>query len=451
MQKILIVEDKKSMVDMLTKTFRLEGFAVKSAGTIKNGKSLLSSDINAVVTDLKLPDGNGMDILKAVGESFPFIPVVVITAHGSIEIAVKAVKEGAYDFITKPFDPDHLLLIIKRAIRERSLKKENRILKKEFSEFLKMPEIIGNSRAWSSAMEEIKRVAPLKTTVLILGESGTGKELVARAIHHLSLRRGESFVAVNCAAIPKDLIENELFGHEKGAFTGADKLMPGRFELADRGTIFLDEIADMAMPLQSRLLRVLEENEFERVGGAHTIKVDLRIIAATNKNLKNEVADGQFREDLFYRLNIFPIVIPPLRERKEDIMPLVRHFVSLFCRDMNKFELSISQKVESILLSRKWKGNIRELRNAVERAVILCDNSCLMPEHFNFNENLMDGKNNLDAPLREVADKAVKFAEKTRIESALRQSHGNKTKAAEILKISYKTLFNKIREYEITG
>lgn len=450
MQKVLIVEDNKGMTDMLTKTFRFEGFAVKSAYTIRDGMSLLSSDVSAVVTDLNLPDGNGMDILNAVSERFPFIPVVVITAYGSIEIAVKAVKKGAYDFITKPFDPDHLLLIIKRAIGEKSLKKENLILKREFSENLKMPKIIGNSKALNSVMEEMKKVSPLKTTVLILGESGTGKEIVARAIHHLSLRSRESFVAVNCAAIPKDLIENELFGHEKGAFTGADKVMPGRFELADGGTIFLDEIGDMAMPLQPRLLRVLEENEFERVGGTKTIKVDLRVIAASNRNLEKEVADKRFREDLFYRLNVFPIVIPPLRERKQDIMPLARHFISLFCKDMNKDEPSISQKVEDILLGYQWKGNIRELKNVIERAVILCDTSCLMSEHFNFNENLMRGKSNLDASLYEVAELAVRSAEKTKIESALRQAHGNKTKAAEILKVSYKTLFNKIKQYDIS-
>ncbi|WP_333653719.1 sigma-54-dependent transcriptional regulator [Dissulfurispira sp.] len=449
MQTILIVEDKKSMADMLTKTFQSEGFDVRTAYTIKDGINLLTSDLSAVVTDLRLPDGDGMEIVRTIKEGFPFIPVIVMTAYGSIETAVKAVKQGAYDFITKPFDPDHLLLIIKRAIGERTIEKENIILKKEFHKFLKMPEMIGVSRAWNEIMEKVKKVAPLKTTVLILGESGTGKELISRTIHHLSQRSKKPFVAVNCAAIPKDLIENEIFGHEKGAFTGAAEIKLGRFELADKGTIFLDEIGDMEMPLQSKLLRVLQENEFERVGGTRTIKIDTRIIAASNKNLEKEVAEGRFREDLFYRLNVFPIVIPPLRERGEDIIPLARYFVSQFCREMNKNEPLIPPEIESILLSHEWRGNVRELKNVIERAVILCDGAALLPEHFSFVMDVKE-KINLDAAsLHEVAESAARSAEKTRIENALRQTQGNKSRAAEILKVSYKTLLNKIKEYGI--
>ena len=337
MQRILIIEDKKSMADMLRRTFQSEGFNVRSANNVKDGiTSLSSGDLDIVVTDLKLPDGDGMEIVKAVKEGYPFIPVIVMTAYGSIETAVKAVKEGAYDFITKPFDPEHLLLIIKRALSERISRKENLVLKKEFSNFLKMPEIIGVSSAWQKVMDNVRKLAPLKTTVLILGESGTGKELIARAIHHLSQRANAPFVAINCAAVPKDLIENELFGHEKGAFTGAHEIKPGKFELAEKGTIFIDEIGDMALPLQSKLLRVLEENEFERVGGTRKITVDLRVVAASNKNLEKEVSEGRFSEDLFYRLNVFPILIPPLRERTEDIIPLAKHFVSLFSSEMNK-------------------------------------------------------------------------------------------------------------------
>ncbi len=467
MKTILIVEDKKSMADMLTKAFQSEGFNVKTAYTVKDGINLLASDLSAVITDLKLPDGEGTEILKTVKESFPLIPVIVMTAYGSIETAVKAVKEGAYDFIAKPFDPDHLLLIIKRAVGERSIEKENIILKKEFSRFLKMPDMIGVSRAWNEMIEKVKKVAPLKTTVLILGESGTGKELIARAIYHLSLRSKESFVAVNCAAIPKDLIENEIFGHEKGAFTGAGETKTGRFELADKGTIFLDEIGDMEMPLQSKLLRVLQENEFERVGGVKTIKIDVRVVAASNKDLEKEVVDGRFREDLFFRLNVFPIVIPPLRERREDIMPLARHFISLFSSAMNKKEPFISPEVEGILLSHEWKGNVRELRNVIERAVILYDDAgngrTLLPEHFNlkpplpplnFKFQISNNKGGMggfsDAPLHEVAESAVRSAEKARIEAVLMQTHGNKTRAAEILKVSYKTLLNKIKEYGIS-
>jgi len=450
MQTILIVEDKKSMAEMLSKSFESEGFTVKTSHTIRDGIALLSAgNIEAVVTDLKLPDGDGMEILKFAKGGFPPIPVVVMTAYGSIEIAVRAVKEGAYDFITKPFDPDHLLLIVKRALEEKTLRMENLVLKKEFHRFLKIPEIIGTSEKWKGVEEKVRRVATLKTTVLILGESGTGKELIARAIHHLSPRANMSFVAVNCAAIPKDLIENELFGHEKGAFTGANEVKIGKFEMANKGTIFLDEIGDMAMPLQSRLLRVLQENEFERVGGTKSIRTELRVIAASNKPLEKEVAEGRFREDLFYRLDVFPILIPPLRERREDIMPLSRHFTSIFSKEMNKREPSISQDVEKILLNHEWKGNVRELKNVIERAIILCDEETLMPDHFNINRMAHD-RIVLDAPLHEVAESAVRSAEKTRIENALKETHGNKSRAAEILKVSYKTLLNKIKEYGIS-
>ncbi len=337
MGKILIIDDKKSMVDMLTKTFAAEGFEVLAAYNVREGCKLIrQGETDIVVTDLRLPDGDGIEVLRAAKEYSPLIPVILMTAHGSIETAVRAVKDGAYDFIAKPFDPEHLLIIVKRALNEGASRKENIIFRKEFARFLDMPDIIGVSKAWDLVMAKVRKVAPMKTTVLVLGESGTGKELVARSIHHLSPRAAEPFVAVNCAAIPKDLIENELFGHEKGAFTGAQDIKPGRFELADKGTIFLDEIGDMEMTLQSKLLRVLQEREIERVGGTKAIRVDLRVIAASNKNLRSEVAAERFREDLFYRLNVFPIVIPPLRERNEDIIPLARHFISLLSKDMNK-------------------------------------------------------------------------------------------------------------------
>lgn len=450
MQTILIVEDKKSMSDMLARTLQSEGFAVKTAFNVRDGLALLSSGGNdAVITDLRLPDGDGMEVLKAAKESSPLLPVIVMTAFGSIELAVKAVKEGAYDFVTKPFDPDHLLLIIKRAMDEKLVQKENLVLKKEFSRFLKFPEIVGASKLWQGVMEEVKKVAPLKTTVLILGESGTGKELVAREIHYLSPRAKELFVALNCAAVPPDLIENELFGHEKGAFTGAHEIKPGRFELANRGTIFLDEIGDMAMPLQSKLLRALQENEFERVGGSKTIKADLRVIAASNKNLEKEVAAGRFRDDLFYRLNVFPIIIPPLRERKEDIIPIAEYFISLFSKEMNKEPAALSPEAKETLLSCEWKGNVRELKNVIERAVILCDGKILQPEHFNLSRLSPENKTVSDAPLHDVAASAAKSAEKLRIENVLRQTNGNKSRAAEILKVSYKTLLTKIKEYGI--
>ncbi len=448
MYKILIIEDKRSMVDMLTKTFKAEGFDVRAALNLTEGLNQISSDLSAVITDLKLPDGDGMDILKSVKRTFPYIPVIVMTAYGSIEVAVKAVKEGAYDFITKPFDPEHLLLIIKRAVEERAIEKENLLLKKEFQRFLKMPDVIGISSKWIDVIEKVKKVASLKTTVLMLGESGTGKELLARAIHYLGPRAKYPFVTVNCAAIPRDLVESEIFGHEKGAFTGATELKLGKFELADRGTIFLDEIGDMDITLQSKLLRVIQEKEFERVGGTRTIKVDIRIIAASNKDLQKEVNSGRFREDLFYRLNVFPISIPPLRERREDILPLARYFISQFCKEVNKTELALSSQAEAVLLNHEWKGNVRELRNVIERAVILCESDTIYPEHLNICSNIQ--KSLSDQSLHDIGQSAAIMAEKARIEEVLRQTNGNKLKTAEILKVSYKTLLNKIKEYGIS-
>ncbi len=449
MHKILIVEDKKSMLDMLVKAFRAEGLEVQGACNLNDALSMLSPEISAIVTDIKLPDGDGLDVLRRSKTIYPFIPIIVMTAYGSIETAVKAVKEGAYDFITKPFDPEHMIHIVKRAIEEKGLLKENIALKREFNRYLKMPELIGVSRQWGEVIEKIKKIAPLKTTVLILGESGTGKELLARAIHYLSPRAKEPFIAINCAAIPKDLIESEIFGHEKGAFTGASDFKQGRFELADRGTIFLDEIGDMEKPLQAKLLRVLQESEFERIGGTKTIKIDVRILAASNKDLEKEVLNGNFREDLFYRLNVFPIKIPPLRERKEDIIPLAEYFLNLFSKEINKPNMSLSSDAKEMLLNYEWKGNIRELRNVIERAVILCESGEIHPEHLNL---ISKQKEEIppDAPLHEVASYAAKTAEKAKIEEALKDAKGNKSKAAEILNVSYKTLLNKIKEYKIS-
>ncbi|MBF0329813.1 MAG: sigma-54-dependent Fis family transcriptional regulator [Nitrospirae bacterium] len=450
MNKILIVEDKKSMADMLSMAFNSEGYEVKCAYCVKDGIVLLDTDnIDAVVTDLKLPDGVGFDVLKSAKERVPSVPVVVMTAFGSIETAVRAVKEGAYDFITKPFDTDHLILIIKRALAEHSAKQENIALKKEFSNFLRIPDMAGNSKAWSEVLEKAKRVAQQKTTALILGESGTGKELVARTVHFSSPRANKPFVPVNCAAIPKDLIENELFGHEKGAFTGATEGRAGRFEIAHNGTIFLDEIGDMDLNLQAKLLRVLQEGEFERVGGTKSIKVDIRVIAASNKNLEHEVAQGRFREDLFYRLNVFQINIPPLRERRDDIIPLAKYFLNFFSNEMKKACPDMSKEIPDFIINHEWKGNVRELKNAMERAVILCDGGLILPEHLGFAEQKKNSSSTNDDSLFAASGQAVRIAEKARIEDALRTTDGNKSKAAVLLKVSYKTLLSKIKVYGI--
>lgn len=450
MQNILIIEDKLSLAEMLKETLQSEGFSVKTTASIRNGLDILSSGgIDAVVADLRLPDGEGTEIIKSVKQSYPFIPVIIMTAHGSIEVAVKAVKEGAYDFITKPFDSDHLILLLRRAISERAASKENIIIKKELSDFFRIPDVVGVSSEWLGIMEKVRKVASLKTTVLILGESGTGKELIARTIHHLSQRSNYPFIAINCAAVPKDLIENEIFGHEKGAFTGAHEIKHGKFELADKGTIFLDEIGDMSPTLQSKLLRVLQESEFERVGGTKNIKVDVRVIAASNKDLQKETEKGNFREDLFYRLNVFPIITPPLRERTEDIIPLARHFLSHFCKEMNKATIALSPETEKILSNNEWKGNVRELKNVIERAVILCDSFSILPEHISLEGEKLSDKIDCDAPLHEVVESTVRSVEKIKIQKALTQTKGNKTKAAELLRISYKTLLTKIKDYNI--
>ncbi|MDH5768064.1 MAG: sigma-54 dependent transcriptional regulator, partial [Nitrospirota bacterium] len=329
METILVVEDKESMSEMLKETLESEGYRVIIARDgIEGMKHLKESKIDLVLTDLKLPKKDGIDILKVSKEENQLIPVIVMTAFGSVEVAVEAMKGGAFDFITKPFDTEHLLMLIKRALETQRLLTENILLKEEFASKFGFPRIVGGSEGIENVVQMVQKVAPTKTTVLLLGESGTGKELFARALHNLSNRRNYPFVPINCAAIPRELLESELFGHEKGAFTGADARKLGKLELADKGTIFLDEIGDMDLALQSKVLRAIEDGEIERVGGVKGIHVNVRIVAASNKDLEKEVEEKKFREDLFYRLNVFPIKIPPLRERREDIPLLVKYFIN---------------------------------------------------------------------------------------------------------------------------
>lgn len=450
---ILIIEDKKSMADMLVRTFIAEGFNAGAAHNVRDGLAMISrGDVDAVITDMRLPDGTGLEILQASKERFPLMPVIVMTAFGSIEVAVRAVKDGAYDFITKPFDTEHLLLIIRRALDDGNRQRDSLVMRREFPNYFTKPDIVGVSRKWGEVMEKVEKIAPLKTSVLILGESGTGKELLARAVHHRSPRAKEPFIAVNCAAISKHLVENEMFGHDKGAFTGAGDIKLGKFELADRGTIFLDEIGDMEMSLQSKLLRVLQENEFERVGGTKTLRVNVRVIAASNKDIENAVTQGTFRDDLYYRLNVFPLFIPPLRDRREDILPLARHFTSFFANEMNREIPIISEDVARLLHEREWRGNVRELRNSMERAVILCEGSRLLPCHFIFSacSSPVDQNDYQGESLHDIAQSAIRAVEKTEIERVIRKTQGNKSRAAEILKVSYKTLLTKIKEYGIS-
>ncbi|NWF75684.1 MAG: sigma-54-dependent Fis family transcriptional regulator [Nitrospirae bacterium] len=454
MENILIIEDKESMAEMLKQILESEGYTVILARDGEKGiQCLKEGTIDLVLTDLKLPKMDGIDVLKASKEENQLRPVIVMTAFGSIETAVAAMKSGAFDFITKPFDPDYLLMLIKRAIETQRLIRENILLKEEFASKLGLPTIIGKSQEIVNVAQLVQKVAPTKTTVLLLGESGTGKELFARAIHYLSNRKQYPFVPINCAAIPRDLLESELFGHEKGAFTSADAKKLGKFELADKGTIFLDEIGDMDLAIQSKLLRAIEAGEIERIGAVKPIKVDVRIVAASNKDLEKSVEEKKFREDLFYRLNVFPIKIPPLRERKEDIPLLVEYFIKKYCMEIKTPVKNISKDTLNILMNSRWKGNVRELENTIERAVILCDGEMITSEHFIIDTSTIskhdDKTLSEEGTLEAVAKEALRVAETQRIMHVLKETRGNKSRAAEILRVSYKTLLTKIKEYGI--
>lgn len=449
MASILIVEDKDSMADMLGETFESAGYHTVIARDGAEGiKKIKEEKIDLVLTDLKLPKRAGMDVLRAAKEENSAMPVIVMTAYGTVDIAVRAIKEGACDFITKPFDTDHLLHLAKKALENQRLITENMLLREEHSAVMGMPEIIGRSEAIKGVAKVLQRVAPAKTTVLLLGESGTGKELFARAIHCLSPRKDYPFIPINCAAIPRDLLESELFGHEKGSFTGAETRKAGKFELADKGTIFLDEIGEMDISLQAKIMRAMQEGEIERVGGVKAIKVDLRVIAATNKDIGKAVADGAFREDLYYRLNVFPVNIPPLRERAGDIPLLVDYFIKKYSGELRAAAREISKEALTILINYPWKGNVRELRNAIERAVILCNGSIVTGEHISLSPiQAMTGLLSLNGPLGDTTKEAIRIAETKRIKKALQETRGNKSRAAEILEVSYKTLLTKIKEY----
>jgi DNA-binding NtrC family response regulator len=451
---ILIVEDRESMATMLKETLEMEGYTVTVARDGREGIKIIKNEaFHLVITDLKLPYKSGLDVLKASQEEFPLVPVIVMTAYGTIETAVEAMKEGASDFITKPVDTDYLLMVMKKALDTQRLQTENLLFKDVYDQFIGAPVIIGSSPAMEGALTKMQKVSSTSATVLLLGESGTGKELFARAIHFLSPRKNNPFVPINCAAIPKDLLESEFFGHEKGSFTGAGQKKLGKFELADSGTIFLDEIGEMEFALQAKLLRVLQDGEIERVGGIRAMNVDVRVIAATNRDIENAVANKELREDLYYRLSVFPILIPPLRERREDIPLLAEHFVLKYTQQMKRPLKNISSEAMDVLINHYWKGNVRELENTIERAIILCDSATIKPEHLGlkmFEKTHFDGEDFMtQGTLEDVSKKALKIAESKRIKKALRDTDGNKTKAAEILNVSYKTLLTKIKEYNI--
>ena len=377
-----------------------------------------------------------------------------MTAFGSIDEAVQAMKDGAHDFLQKPVDSNHLLLLVERALEQARLRTENILLREEWSRRYGFPRILGESDILKRAVGETQRVAQTETTVLLLGESGTGKELFARAVHHLSPRRNHPFVAINCAAIPETLIENELFGHERGAFTGANDRRQGKFELAAGGTVFLDEIGELPLGVQGKLLRAIEEKVVDRIGGRAPVAVDVRVVAATNKDLKSAVEGGEFRGDLFFRLAVFPIEVPPLRDRGDDIVLLAEHFASEIGRELRGREARLSAEALAALKQHRWPGNVRELENAIERACIISDSLILQPSDLGLGPSDVPESESLDqldlsGTLSEAGHRVLRLVERRKIRGALEANLGNKSKTAEDLGISYKTLLNKIKEYAL--
>jgi DNA-binding NtrC family response regulator len=453
--QILLVEDKDSLRAMLRHALESRGYGVIEARDGPEAiRCLRQATPSLVLSDLRLPSGDGFGVLRATKELDQDLPVIVMTAYGSIQDAVAAMKEGALDFLAKPIEPDHLLLLVERALAQRRLVTEYLLLKEELALRRGMPQIVGESPALRQVSLSLQRAAGTDATVLLEGESGTGKELFARALHALSPRADGPFVAINCAAIPETLLEAELFGYEKGAYTGAAARKPGKFELAHRGTLFLDEIGDLPLSLQGKILRALEQRTFERLGGTVSLRVDTRLVAATNRNLRAAVAAKGFREDLFFRLSVFPITIPPLRDRREDIPVLARHFVDRYCKDLKKRPLALSQAAEEALCAYKWPGNVRELQNAVERAVILADGDTLLPRHLNLsNADSLERAEadsweriDLSGTLADASERILAEVERRKIDLALRESSGDRSAASERLGLPFRAFVSKLRQ-----
>ena len=456
MEPLLLVEDKNELRTMLRKALERSGYTVDEApdGTAAIQK-VRARRYLLVITDLKMPGASGLDVLRETKRADAAIPVILLTAFGSVEEAVTAMKEGAFDFLQKPVDLDHLKLLVQRAARQQEMLRENLLLREEYTARYGFPRIVGEHASIREISQQVQRIAATDSTALLLGESGTGKELFARAIHHLSNRREQPFVALNCAAIPEGLVENELFGHERGAFTGAGARKVGKIDLAHHGTLFLDEIGELPLAIQAKLLRVLEERRFERVGGTQLIEVDVRIVVATNRNLQKLMQEKLFREDLYFRISAVPITIPALRDRGNDVLLLADYFLDKFSREFAKPGLELSSDAKQRLLEYRWPGNVRELQNALERAVILADglairaNGLQLPSPKPDLESLPDGmlpeKFSWEGSLEEVTQRAAGHVERVLLESTLRDCQWNKTRAAERLGVSPKTLLAKIR------
>ena len=456
MDTILIVDDEKNYPLILSAVLQEEGYETLSANSGHEALAVLTeSDVDLVLTDMKMPKMDGIELLQRIKQNDPELPVIMMTAYGTVEKAVEAMQKGAYNYILKPFDNEQLILYVDKAVAMYRVVKENRQLRSAVASRYGFGNLIGKSKPMQDIFDTIRKVAPASATVLIEGASGTGKELVAKALHFNSSRRERPFVAVNCSALAESLLESELFGHEKGAFTGAVSMRKGRFELADQGTLFLDEIGELSQALQVKLLRVLQEKMFERVGGMRPISVNFRLIAATNKSLKDEVRKSAFREDLFYRLNVVHIVLPPLRDRMEDLRPLIAHFIAKYA-DERYGDIPVhhvDKEVERLFYEYSWPGNVRELENVIERAMVMCPGDTIKGDDLpkDFKQNIY--KDSIlkmdDLPVQATLYETLAYVEKEMILRALRKADFVQTHAATILGIGKSGLNQKIKKYGI--
>ena len=454
METILIVDDEKNYPLILSAILEEEGYETLTANSGQEALEKLNhSDVDLVLTDMKMPSMDGIELLERIKKINFELPVIMMTAYGTVEKAVEAMQKGAYNYILKPFDNESLVLFVKKAVAMYRVIKENRRLRDAVTSQYRFDNIIGKSKPMQSVFETIKKVAPTTANVLIEGESGTGKELVAKSIHFNSPRKAKYFVAVNCSSLSESLLESELFGHEKGAFTGAVSMKKGRFELADGGTLFLDEIGELSHTLQVKLLRVIQEKVFERVGGEKSVSVNIRLIAATNKDLKKEMEAGRFREDLFYRLNVIRILLPPLRKRREDIHLLTQHFIEKYADErISKIPIKgIDQEVKRLFYEYSWPGNVREFENVIERAMILCPTETIQVSDLpkDFTDNAYNRLHFEDIPYNAQLNETLVMVEKKMIERALKISNNVQSHAAEILGIGKSGLNQKIKKFKL--